>query len=585
MDDRLGGLSPPRQPADASPRRSSNSTRERALVAGSTLLLLLPFVGKPLHIDDPLFVWTARRILQAPLDFYGFEINWYDRVEPMAEVMKNPPLVAYWHAGVVWLAGFREVALHLGALLWAVAAALGAYALARRLSARPLLATLSGVVTPAFLVTATSLGSDIPMLALWLWAIALWVDGLDRRSHARLAAAGALCAAAALAKYFAVGLLPLLVVYSVARERRVSPRLLWLLLPLLPLGGYELATRAAYGHGLLLDAMSYSREVRNAIEARGDGLLGRLLVGLAFVGGATATPLLLGPWLWSRRAVLSGLAAAVVLAALSLVVGRLTGLALRGPNGVAWDAVLHVALLGLGGIALLALAVRDLALRRDADALLLALAVAGTLAFALVFNWTVNERSLLPLAPLGGLLGARALELPGRRLLTPRRAGLGAALAVAAFLALAVAWADWGLARAFQAAAERLASRHQTASGRRWCLGHWGFQYYLEAQGVRAVDLRTSRLEPGDVLFVPENSSGSNQVPQQAVTLLELLEVPPSYGLSVQSVRTLAAFHAAVRGPLPFRFGPVPPERFAAVRIERPLIGTSGALAPTPPGR
>jgi len=577
VDDRLGGLSPP---APAGARTATGAVRERALAGLATLLLLLPFVGKPLHVDDPLFVWSAHHILRRPLDFYGFEINWYDRLEPMAEVMKNPPLVAYWHAAVAWLAGWREPALHLAALPWALAATLGAYALARRLCARPLLATLAGVATPAFLVTATSLGSDVPMLALWLWAIALWVGGLDRRSHGRLAAAALLCALAALAKYFAVGLLPLLAVYAVARERRLSRRLLWLLLPLGVLGGYQLATRAAYGHGLLLDAASYANQVRGGPEAGGGTLLEHLLVGLAFVGGATVTPLLLAPWLWSRRAALAGGVAGVALAALLAGVGTLDGLALRGPGGAAWDALLQLALQALGGIAVLALATRDLARRRDADALLLGLAVAGTLAFALLFNWTVNARSLLPLAPLGGLLCARGLELPGPRLLRANRAALGAALGLAALLALAVSWADWGLAHAFRSAAEGLAARHHPVSGRRWFLGHWGFQYYLEAQGARAVDLGKSRLEPGDVLFVPENSSGSNQVPWQAVTPLELLEIEPSRGISVQSVTTRAAFHAAVRGPLPFRFGPVPPERFAALRVEVPLVGVGGALVP-----
>ncbi len=576
----MGGLSPSIGRAGAGGGPAWAPGLERALVAGLTLLLLLPFVGKPFHVDDPLFVWTARRILQAPFDFYGFDINWYDRVEPMAEVMKNPPLVAYWDAGVAWLAGMHEPALHLGALPWALASTLGAYALARRLCSRPLLATLASVATPAFLVTATSLGSDVPMLALWLWAIVLWVQGLDRKSNARLALAAALCAAAALAKYFAVGLLPLLAVYGVARERRLSASLLWLLLPLAALASYELATRAAYGHGLLLDAASYTRQVHGDLEAGGDGALGRVLVGLAFTGGVTATPLLLAPWLWSRRALLVGLAAGALLAALCAAKGGLGGLALRGPRGVTWDALLQLALEGLGGVGFLALAVRDLARRRDAEALLLALAVAGTLAFAFVFNWTVNARSLLPLTPLGGVLCARALEFPGERLLPVRRRWLGGALALAALLALAVAWADWGLARAFRGAAEALASRHPAASGRRWFLGHWGFQYYMEAQGVRAVDLRTSRLEPGDVLFVPENSSGSNEVPWQSVTPLELLEIAPSWGLSVQSVTTRAAFHAATRGPLPFRFGRVPPERFAALRVEVPLVGTSGALAP-----
>lgn len=560
--------------------RSTARARERWLVAGVTVLLLLPFIGKPFHIDDPLFVWTARRILQAPLDFYGFEINWYDSLQPMADVMQNPPLVAYWHAGVVWLAGLHETALHLGALPWAVAATLGTHALASRLCHRPLLATLFSVATPAFLVIATSLGSDVPMLALWLWAIVLWVRGLDRRASGTLAVAAGLSAAAALSKYFAVGLVPLLAAYTLARERRVSPHLLWLVLPVLALVGYELATRAAYGHGLLLDAARYVGHAHRTFDTASGGSLATLLVGLAFAGGATAAPLLLAPWLWPRRALWAGLAIAAAIAALAGALGTLSGLPLRGPEGIDASALLQLAILGLGGIALLALALRDLVQRRDEDALLLALAVAGTLAFGLFVNWTVNVRSLLPLAPLGGILCARAFELPGARLLPASRRTLAAALCLAAGLALAVAWADWGLARSFRQAAELLADRHPAVSGRQWFLGHWGFQYYLEAHGVRAMDRSTDRLAPGDLVFIPENSPGANDVASQAVTGLEMLLIEPSWGLSVQSSATHAAFHAAVRGPLPFRFGPVPPERFRVVRVDVPIGGRDRSPPP-----
>ena len=52
---------------------------------------LLPFIDKAFHIDDPLFLWTARQIQNRPLDFYRFNVNWYWSEMPMASVTKNPP--------------------------------------------------------------------------------------------------------------------------------------------------------------------------------------------------------------------------------------------------------------------------------------------------------------------------------------------------------------------------------------------------------------------------------------------------------------------------------------------------------------
>ena len=57
--------------------------------------LLVPFLGKPLHLDDPMYVWTAERIAQHPGDFYGLDVNWCYTREPMARANDNPPLVSY----------------------------------------------------------------------------------------------------------------------------------------------------------------------------------------------------------------------------------------------------------------------------------------------------------------------------------------------------------------------------------------------------------------------------------------------------------------------------------------------------------
>src|SRR5262249_54621551 len=78
---------------DRSPRASA------ALLLALTLLLLVPFAGKAFHIDDPLFLSTARHIVERPLDPYGFRVNWYGDEMPMWEVTKNPPLLAYLVAG------------------------------------------------------------------------------------------------------------------------------------------------------------------------------------------------------------------------------------------------------------------------------------------------------------------------------------------------------------------------------------------------------------------------------------------------------------------------------------------------------
>ena len=60
--------------------------------------IVLPFINKAVNIDDPLFIWTAKHILEDPLHFYDFSVNWGGTQMSMFEIMKNPPLLSYYLA-------------------------------------------------------------------------------------------------------------------------------------------------------------------------------------------------------------------------------------------------------------------------------------------------------------------------------------------------------------------------------------------------------------------------------------------------------------------------------------------------------
>ena len=120
----------------------SASARELGCLSLLTIALLVPFVGKPLHVDDPIYVWTAKHIVEHPFDFYGLKVNWSGTLEPMAVANKNPPGVSYWLALVSALLGWSEPALHAGMLVPAILLVVGVWFLALRLGAPPILAGL-----------------------------------------------------------------------------------------------------------------------------------------------------------------------------------------------------------------------------------------------------------------------------------------------------------------------------------------------------------------------------------------------------------------------------------------------------------
>ena len=120
----------------------------------------------------------------------------------MSEVTKNPPLTSYYAALFGSWTNGSEIALHLAFLIPAVAVVVATYELARSLCDRPFLAAGLTLVAPGFLVSATSVMCDVPMLALWMVCVLAWRKGLNSGRAFYLTAGGFLIAAYALTKYF-----------------------------------------------------------------------------------------------------------------------------------------------------------------------------------------------------------------------------------------------------------------------------------------------------------------------------------------------------------------------------------------------
>jgi 4-amino-4-deoxy-L-arabinose transferase-like glycosyltransferase len=514
------------------------------LLTLATLAVLLPFIGKPFDIDDPLFVWVAQHIRSHPLDPYGFNVNWYGYEMPLWALTKNPPLAGYYLALVGSVFGWSESVLHTALLLPAVAVVVGAYRLAARFCKHPLAAALLALFTPVFLVSSTTVMCDVTMLAFWVWAVVFWMDGTERKRPGYFAVAALLITLAALTKYFGFCVIPLVALWSLCRKQRLTEWLGWLAIPAAALVAYHFATRALYGRGLLADAGSYATGIHQSY----------FLAALAFAGGGLAFVTFFAPLLWGRREFLLTLGASLVVATIFLFV-------LKSPFHAQPNAgqILQVALWVFGAVSLFILTFADLYHRRDADSLMLACWVLGTFAFTAFLNWIVNGRSLLPIAIPAGILVVRRLEQrlsAGVKkfptlLLAPGIAG--------ALLAIWVAAADYSFALAPKVAARAVHSAYGNDTHRLWFQGHWGFQYYMEKYGASALDLQHLKLTQGDYIAMP--SDNSNVYPlKEPVAELKTFSVPISGRLSTMNKETGAGFYASLWGPLPFAFGATPPQ-------------------------
>jgi 4-amino-4-deoxy-L-arabinose transferase-like glycosyltransferase len=446
--------------------------------------------------------------------------------------------------------------------------------LAQRLSGSPLLGALLVLFTPVFLVSATTVMCDVWLLALWVWSVDCRLRGLEERhSYWLLLLASLLVATAALTKYFGVSLVPLLAVYTVAREPRLTGRLLFLLIPIAIIGIYEAIAKAKYGHGLFTNAMVYPWQ--GPVKA-GKQLSAQFLTGLSFTGGCLFPALFYAVFIKSRKVLISGIAMFFALLPLFyLWVAR--GLASR-TDVIA--VTVEGALFTTIGIGILALAAADLIHQKTADSLLLSLWVFGTFFFATTMNWSITSRTILPMAPAVVILLIRqfkssaavaAAATGGRSLpILPLRTAAATwwPLLPAALVFLLVTAADYKLADTVRFASKSFQNRFRDEPGAVWFEGHWGFQYYMEHWKAKPLDRSERRIISGDVLIVPlGNSNVSPTPPVPTTSPPEQVNYPQSV-LATMSPGMRAGFYSSKWGSLPWVFSRIPPEQYLIFRVK-----------------
>lgn len=541
--------------------------RDSVWLALGVLVCCGVFIGKAYNMDDPLVVWTAQRIAAHPADFYGFDVNWYGYATPMLQTDLNPPGAAYYYALFGMLGHWHESALHASGALLAIALILGIYGLARQLGGHPPLAALLALVCPGVFVSMGTVMTDLPMTALWVCSVVLWIRGLDAARPGANAAAGLLIGLAALTKFFALSLVPLLLVYTLCSERRRWVRLAWLILPLAIIGAYELYTQRLYGVGQMRGIVGLAEqyyEIYTVHHGR------KLLTALTFLGAGAAPALLLAPWLW-RRTERSILWMVVLGAVLITAVLQLSGWQVAETpvvfRGWFWA---QYGLWLLAGMHILALLAAELWSQRDRASLLLGLWIGGTLFYCVGVNHLVNMRVMLPALPAVALLCVRRFcRLRAARATAasvwakPVRAALAAGLV----LSLCAAWADMSLANSARQAAAMIAPERR--SGTTWFSGHWGFQYYMEARGARPIDVKHQTFRRGDTVVTPENATNRFLARPRVASTDQSFEVPVCGWVTTMRAECGAGFHADLWGPLPFVFGPVPAERYQVIVLGR----------------
>jgi dolichyl-phosphate-mannose-protein mannosyltransferase len=566
-------------------RPASDERRALVIVLGVVLALTVPFTAKPVHIDDVYYIEVARNVLRDPLrplagavaledaDYRVFATQ--GRCPSTFTSMSHPPLVPYVIALAAWVAGgFSERWLHLAFVPFAIAASLAMYSLSRRFTRHPLAATLLLVTSPVFLLSAHSLMTDMPALALSSVALALLIRGVDEDERGKVVVAGVLAGLAVLTRYSAVLTVVLLLAYGAARGklRRTIPALagtgavlaIWAVQNLLVDG--ELHVLASTEHyRLFYEGQSFDWA----------GLLKKVLADLSSLGGtlfvAAGLLLLAGTW---RRAVTF---AAAMMAAAAVFVVRPPGIE-RLETYSPTDVLVVACCFGLGALLVVEAlwpAADDvppppgLAMGRWSDRTFLIVWLLSALAASLLFLPFGSARYVLPaLPPLWLLLVRRAESMLGEG--RDLHLALGLAVAQGAGLGVLLSLADVELAARYRSVARSVREDHP---GRPiWFIGEWGFRYYMGTVGGRYLRSTDETPETGDIIIRPEIAGMHEMAADVRARAVRLQEIPlqSRWPLRLMSFDAKAGYYSHHWGYLPWRFSRYPLETFEIFEVRAP---------------
>jgi hypothetical protein len=282
-----------------------------------------------------------------------------------------------------------------------------------------------------------------------------------------------------------------------------------------------------------------------------------------FTGGCLLSIIFFMPFFVSRKWLIIGLAAAAAGTGVMYIPGLWAQLAPRYPHSITPE-LFQGGIFIAGALACIGVVLLDVYKRRDAASIVLLLWVLGTLAFTGFFNWTINARSILPMAPALGIVIARRI---GDTATAKLYSKLWMAIIPAAALSLLVTWADYAMANSSRDAADSIARDYGSSGRTIYFEGHWGFQYYMEQHGFKAIDFNhTEKLKHGDIIVLSDNNTNVFPLPKELADEISVTDLTPCPFLTVMNIRSHTGFYASVWGPLPYAFGKAS-EEFYTVNV------------------
>jgi 4-amino-4-deoxy-L-arabinose transferase-like glycosyltransferase len=517
----------------------------------------IPFLSQPFHMDDNFYMDMARNAQKnflfpqdAPYTFQG------ESLRDMAS-HSHPPLQTYFLAALLRFFGEgpgKEWIYHLGCFLYTIVAVLSFYFISARFVGRPLWPSLVLASSPLFLIMQHTLMTDIPMLAFWLGAIASFLWAVDLRRAGLYGASAFFQTAAMFTSYQSFALTPLLAFYQLRRGRE---RKGWMSLIIAPVTvAAWFASNCFHYRRMLLGATFGYIQSRHPFSLHVLGV--KLLSVLQYQGWLIIFPFfifcILARNLKGRALMLVFLAAAC-LAQLRVAEYRLVD---KGIFVVGLAAGFFVTV-EMIKFAWSAFAKRPTPLAFESvEGQFIGLWYFGVLSYCLFLLTEGSARYILPLAPPFLLCLFRILEVSeiSEYRLPPRL--LNSAMLASGSLVASLIWglalcrADQEFARIYPRAAEEIS--RITDAMESYCVGEWGFRYYLGRAGTRPLPVDESSVRGGSFIAIPKLAL-PHEIPAdlRSMTMpIRTLAYKPETPLRILDWQTPAGFYSSGWGLIPF---------------------------------
>jgi hypothetical protein len=506
-------------------------------------------LAKPVHIDDTVYLSIARWIVHHPLDPFGGPINWQEIPEPSYKISTNPPGLSYYFALVIRIGGEDLRLLHASMIPWLLLASWASYRLGERWAGSGLMTALLVLVSPA-VVVGTNLMLDVPLLSCLLASVE-WMERSceGRRTALAMLASAGFGAIAVFIKVPGLALVPIALAQA-WRWRSVRP-LVAALGPIIATGAWQVASRSLYGSTQIGEGLSFLATLRSMDFW---SVAERTLTMMAILG-STFPVWIACPWKGNRA---KWAAASALLAGVLAASRYPPTLWLKPPIPV----VAFVVAVVFGALGLVSAIGRPAREEKDlphrGPGIVLAAWIASVSFLVIVFGPFVAVRSFLPIeAPLAiALLRGHAPRLRSR-------VGVGLAIVGMASLSMLLAVVDTRWAGCYPEFAAKVARRYEGTGREVYFLGHWGWQYYAEREGLRGWDARWTDVPPGSLVIIPLRVDKQQISPAVLDRLrkLDQIVIPPN-PLRLTTWDGVARFYGGFYGQLPWSIETGPTEEF-----------------------